>query len=262
MRHALDQMPSNGPQSSGPGPQGIQPRGAVPAKWLAKFEGTEAAEHLARLDADAALLTTLELARFEGKEWNRFAEALAQYGYQVIRAWVATGTIYAKCRARGFGGADVAEPSWGVDKAEIESLANETVALAVRGFRERVLMKGRWDPKRGATLKTFFIGQCLMRFPTAFRRWREQCRPLPSESDEVLRLHPAGDRWDPAYTVVMNDELRRALRAAAKDDNKRAILLLDGQGFSDSEIAEVLGTTTGAVDSFLYRHRRARKGTA
>jgi hypothetical protein len=255
-------MPRSAPPTTDPGPQGIQPRGAVPVKWLSKFEGTEAAEHLARLDADAALLTTLELAGFEGRDWNRFAEALAEYGYQVIRAWVGTGTIYARCRQRGFGGADIVQPPWGAGAAEVDSLSNETVALAVRGFREKVLMKGRWDRNRGATLKTFFIGQCLMRFPTAFRRWREQCRPLPSESDDVLRLQPAGDRWDPAYTGIMNDELRRALRDAAKDDTKRAMLLLDGQGFSDSEIAEVLGTTTDAVDSFLYRHRRARKGTA
>src|SRR5580700_9622697 len=128
-------MPTNGPPGSDPGPQGIQPRSAVPATWLTKFEGTEAAEHLARLDADAAVLTTLQLAGFEGRDWNRFAEALAQYGYQVIRAWVATGTIYARCRNRGFGGADIVQPAWAADEAEVSSLANETVALAVRGFR-------------------------------------------------------------------------------------------------------------------------------
>jgi hypothetical protein len=40
-------------------------------------------------------------------------------------------------------------------------LANLTVAFALQKFREQVLSPNRWDRTKGATLKTYFIVQCL-----------------------------------------------------------------------------------------------------
>lgn len=73
---------------------------------------------------------------FEGPDWDRFATVLAEYGYQVILAWILTAEIYGKCRARGLGGSDIVGPPWQVERSAAESLANETVALAIKGFRD------------------------------------------------------------------------------------------------------------------------------
>jgi hypothetical protein len=41
------------------------------------------------------------------------------------------------------------------------------------------LLANRWDPKKGASIKTFFIGQCLIRFVNVYNRWRDNDRRNP-----------------------------------------------------------------------------------
>jgi len=43
---------------------------------------------------------------------------------------------------------------------EVEELTYETVSKALFHFRRDVLMKHAWDYRKGATLRTFFVGQC------------------------------------------------------------------------------------------------------
>lgn len=57
------------------------------------------------------------------------------------------------------------------DPENADELANETVAVALNKFRDTNLRRHRWDSTRGATIKTYFIGQCLIRFPNIYRSW-------------------------------------------------------------------------------------------
>jgi hypothetical protein len=43
--------------------------------------------------------------------------------------------------------------------------------VGVAGEFPRDLDEEEWDHRRGATLRTYFIGQCLIRFPNIYRRW-------------------------------------------------------------------------------------------
>jgi hypothetical protein len=149
---------------------------------LAVFDQDPAARRLQLLAADRALVDSLMLQGYAGPEWIRFTRALAEYGYPVMRAWVFTGAIFLRCAEKGIGRLPRTNTTFdGTDAAEI---AGETVAEAIKHFRDRVLIPGRWDMTRGASLNTFFVGQCILRFPNVYRRWyREGRDQLLARSD-------------------------------------------------------------------------------
>lgn len=125
-------------------------------------------------------------------------------------AWIKKGLILGRCRQRGYGG--LREPPVGAFARDdvADELAGETVAKAPSPLRDDVLMKGRWDPTRGATIKTYFIGQCLIRFPNIYRSWlaneASQDAVLVDNNDLFEELAGAGG-VDPADVVVIRQEI-------------------------------------------------------
>jgi hypothetical protein len=180
-------MPTTSDDEHTPAP--VQRTGGVPAEALAPFEHLKDASWLERLAADRELVARLARQGFRGPEWDRFADVLARYGYQVIRVWILTMKVFPQLRARGLAGG-LHPPDdgrrWGSEEAD--ELALETVATAIVKFRQNVLLPGRWTPERGASLKTFFVGQCLIRFANVYRRWLHETRPDPATGARVLAL--------------------------------------------------------------------------
>jgi hypothetical protein len=137
-------------------------------------QARRAAESLARRQMDQDKLTSLVLTGFTGPDYEIFAGELAAYGYPIILAWLRRGVIWKHCADRG-------RPLSPTD-ADRETLANvfderlelalETVAVALKFFKNRVLRTGTWAFDGGATLTTYFIGACLLAFPNVFRRWQ------------------------------------------------------------------------------------------
>lgn len=180
---------------------------------------------------------------YSGPSWSRFARALAEYGLTVISSWCRSGKIFVECARKGCG----LSPGE-ISGDDVLGLAGETVAVAIHKFRENVLIPRKWRPDKGASLKTFFIGQCVFRFPNIYRRWlRERegsyrgCRPPPEP-------RAAGD--NPEVAV----RLRRRLRAI-DDDTLRRIVVMDGEGYNDREIAKATGLSRRAVEGRLSRFR-------
>lgn len=225
-------------------------RVVVPPSWLADFEGV-AADQIDRMAADQRLYATLSRVGFSGPYWTRFSDALAAYGLQVLKAWIAKGTVFLLCRQKGY----KTERRIRLDQQGIEDLASMTVAVAITRFRDGVLRRGRWDPDRGASLRTFFIGQCLIQFPAVYRTWLRENRPMPVV-DKLPDRPVTGIESDPAQTaetavllaaVILSESRRRALHR---------VLAMDAAGFSQGETAEQLGLSVSAVESLLYRHRK------
>lgn len=260
------------PRSKGEGGVGAPPGAAgslqpfeADSESLVEFDQTEAADHLERLAADADLILELRRAGYEGPRWELLADALARYGYQVIRAWIRQGSIFARCRERKLRKqAAPPMPSYVFQPHEVEDLTVDTVAESVTKFQSRVLKAGIYDPARGASVKTFFIGQCLIRFPEVYepwlRRWRRERRQANvADLTEVLPAHHLGD--DPEAATVTRLEIRRGLDGV--DERTRLVLRLTAAGYSQEEIAARLGpdATTRTVEGLLYRYRqRLQKG--
>lgn len=120
---------------------------AVPADWL-EAEQLELADQFDRLAADAELVTTLALGSYTGPEWDYFATELAKYGLAVIGGWMRRGTIFQRCKLRGYGG--LPELGRSFDNDEVDELTGETVSKALVHFRDDVLLKRKWDHRKGA----------------------------------------------------------------------------------------------------------------
>jgi DNA-directed RNA polymerase specialized sigma24 family protein len=236
---------------------------AVSASDLSAFELTEQAQRLQRLVADKELLTALQAQGLQGRDWERFVEVLARYGVDVMRAWVRSGEVFVRCARRGWGQLQAPGDGrpWGRDEAE--ELALETVAVAIGKFRDTVLATNRWTPEGGATLKTFFVGQCLIRFANVYRRWLVETRPgvgpdgpacAPIEVlDTAARPRRGAEHGDPARPVIAALEVARGLEQL--DPRTRVVVCGVAEDYSYAEIAAVLGVGRKAVDGLLARHR-------
>jgi hypothetical protein len=210
-----------------------------------------------RLAGDRYLVgQLLRPANFAGPEWERAAEELVRYGVSVLTAWMLRGTIFEKCARRGR--PIERPPADSLDEAEALSMAGEVVTVSLAHFRNEVLLAGRWDPSRGASLTTYFIGQCILRFPNIYRRWLATVRNV--KFDEHLSI-VEGRRHQTIEDDVIYDRLTTdALRLVKSEDARRAILL-SGYGYTQSQIAERLGKTDKAVERMLdYARRQIRKG--
>ena len=127
----------------------------------------------------------------------------------------------------------------------------DTIARALEKFRVDVLGAGTWNPKKGASLKTFWIGYCVLKYPDLYDRWCTQQRHWIQGLE--LAEHDA-DRppdlcyQDPARQHDLADVVNEALRSVGSNATAK-VLVLQEAGYSHAEIAELLDTTVKAIES-------------
>ncbi|MFI1200883.1 hypothetical protein K2224_38130 (plasmid) [Streptomyces sp. BHT-5-2] len=146
-----------------------------------------------------------------------------------------------------------------------DEIAVEILLRALKSFRDNALVGGGWSPRHAGrhgpcTLTTYFIGQCVWEFRRVYLRWRRARRRLAEQevavrgSDALLQLLQTPSR-------LPGPEARSAGGALSELIGKRspesqAVVLLAHEGYDDSQIAERLKTTAGAVRQHRYRLRR------
>jgi DNA-directed RNA polymerase specialized sigma24 family protein len=242
--------------------QAVSSRPSTPVD-LQPLQGTQSRQRTpeniddweARLAADDELIKMLAWESYSGQESEKLYSQLAEYGTQIIGAWLYTGLIFSKCAAKGIRAQEFANPIPVKLAYEREDIVVDTVSRAVVGFRDTVLKKGKWSAARGATLKTFFIGQALIRFVNVYRAWVE-ARRLPTTP--LLDSLPVTDPHlgDPQLHLTQKEDLREGL-ATVEDATVRNILALEGLGYDQAQIAEILGLPSPkSVEMRKYRRRR------
>jgi DNA-directed RNA polymerase specialized sigma24 family protein len=207
-----------------------------------------------RLVADVALHARLRAGGFQGPDWELFAKELVGYGVDTIGGWVRSGRIYKECRNRGVRGLP-GENRRRLSPQDIADLTELTVAEAICAYRA-VLCRGGWSPERGTSLTTFFIGQCLLQFPSAYRRWQKETRPahwvyLDCDDGSPVDIEDPTDVIEAAIGRLDDASHLRGL-----DDRTRRVVTLRMDGYTEREIGEQLAMTPRAVEGVLYRYRR------
>ena len=225
--------------------------------WADTAEERARAARIDRLAGDRDLIGELRRRGFAGPEYQRTAEELVRYGVGVLTAWIARGTVFDKCAKKGR--AVERPPAGALDLIEAESMAGEVITVALAHFRTDVLLPGRWDPARGASLTTFFVGQCILRFPNIYRSWLAQ---VPEYTlDEATARDERRNPVDSVEDDVIRDRMTaEALRLVRSDDARRALVLV-GYGYTQPQIARRLGKTEKAVERMLdYARKQVKKG--
>lgn len=245
----------------------VQPRGAeagydaaVPDGWLEEFCDLTAARRLKQLEADTARLDRIMWTGYVGREWGDTVDWLCDYGSSVISAWARRGLLPAKVRARRLGGLPATKMFR--DPVEARSLANETVTRAIRSFRDDVIPR-RWDPNRGASLRTFFIGQCPLHVRNLYRlavRGDAEITLINDYASGTTVVHGSPEP-DPAMLVAARDEAMRAV-TDIDDPVLRRIVLLDAADVPYRRIAELVGVPEPLIRGRLYRLRHRGYATA
>jgi hypothetical protein len=251
----MSSLAPSGPGAPGSRPAHLQPEEADAYDWADNARERQGAARIDRLAGDRDLISELRRCGFTGPEYQRTAEELVRYGVAVMKAWMMTGTIFEKCARRGRA---VQRPAAGaLDAIEAESMAGEVVTVALAHFRDEVLLPGVWDPAKGASLTTFFIGQCILRFPNIYRNWLAQVPDYDLGQDGLLRR---GDGWDLEDEVLNERAQVEALRLVRNEDARKAMVLW-GYGYTYAEIGERLGKTEKAVERMIdYGRQQARRG--
>lgn len=243
------------PTSSGTPVQRQDREAATDDAWLTEPEHDDAADRIDRLAEDYNLVQMLALEGFQGRDYSYFETELAKYGVAVISGWLRRRLIFTKCRERGFGGLPEAPLNAFDDPDTVDGLAGETVARALDYFRSDVLMRGRWDYRKGATLRTYFIGQCLIRFANVYRAWlkTEVRAELPPVIDEQGRL--TGRHVPSVEELVLDQVAVDRTLASIKDPRVRKALVYRGAGLSNAQIGDELGLTEKTIERMIANER-------
>ncbi|MFD8992248.1 hypothetical protein ACFVZ4_29905 [Streptomyces goshikiensis] len=212
-----------------------------------------------KLEADRALYARLQQRGFTGSEMDLLREDLWLYGWKCLSAWTKDGTIIEKCGER-----DIIVPSrW----FEVETLrrrgdlrdevVHTAVEHAVRTFTEGYLRDGRWNPDKGATMRTYFLGTCMYAFRDAFRDWSGRYRRnLFSAADplvqaELYSLYGFGSHED---TTVFQETIKRIMENAGPEVRAICGCIWETK-MTHKEIGDELGLSSRAVEGHMRRLR-------
>lgn len=248
---------SSGPPARDLDAARLQPDENETYDWTDSADERDRAIALDRLAGDQDLVGQLRQVDFAGPDWHAAARELARYGLAVVTSWIVKGTIFEKCARKG---RPVERPPIdALDRTEAESMAGEVVAVALNHFRDDVLVPGRWDPGRGASLTTYFVGQCILRFPNIYRTWLADLPPVKLDDMDAVNLNRSPSRAveDDVITASAGAD---ALRLIGNEQARKALMFVVG-GYTHGEIADRLGTTEKAVERMVaYAREQVRKG--
>lgn len=210
---------------------------------------------------DEALVAALADDGFAGPKYRLFERSLAQYGFPVMMTWIREGRIFRECADKGRPLPESPEllvhMANSLDTAQ--QLAGTTVAEALPQFRESAMVGGGWQAAGGASLRSFFIGACVLAFPNIYRKWFTAFQDEGREvryglvpDDLVLR----GVTPDPADATVSLAPFHVPLRSLPAD-TAHALRLIVFDGATHREAARASGMTENALRKRLKRLRES-----
>lgn len=139
---------------------------ALLAPHAAEESRPERAERRAR---DAEVVEILRVQDFTGPLFNRFAGQLMEYAWPVLLNWTANEEIFRQARLAGCPiPAGLIIPWTWEDRYEV---VTDSVLDGMDTFRGNALARSRWNPAKGAALKTYYVRACIFAFRKVYGAW-------------------------------------------------------------------------------------------
>jgi hypothetical protein len=218
-----------------------------------------------RHQQDQRWLHVVRTAGFTGLFFEIYWDQLTRYGLAVMMCWTRSGKIFKECRDKG---RPVNYPADGVAWSDEErrSIVNETVAKALAYFLTDVLEPGRWNAAGGASLRTYFVGACLLQFPNVFNAWATKDerethhRADVAVEDAEVSIARNACWGDPVGSIVADRDDKQQILAAIEDPLTRSLVeMVVFDGIRQNAAAEKLGITPGAAWARLDRYKQGVK---
>lgn len=208
------------------------------------------------LDADRRVCEALRATDCQGSAWELFAGRMYRKSVRTTGRLMLEGRMFVECGKRRRPIPSIDFTDW--PSTDVKALAHEAVTDNFRLFREVGILRGDWDPRRGASLSTYFVNGVILCFPnalsralTARRNW--QGRVSLVEGPDVL------DRIDEhnysASLASCAEWLNHLLGAVTAPDQRTVAELYFVDGMGVGQIAGRLGRTEAATRSLLDRAR-------
>ena len=217
-------------------------------------------ERLDRLLGDADLLLRLQLSGYAESEWAPVAAEFGRYGFNVIMGWLYNGQIFDKVHEKTQ--RHLRRPEERFDEDAVSTLATDTVIAALDAFLERVLKTNTWNPNRGASLKTFFIGQCCFQFSNVYRSWYRAEKRLRKTHlvGDVTLLDMAKNASRGADVPLLQHTTAMETLGKLSTDKARLAVMLHSIGYTQAEIAVEIGVADEKAVENLVGYQRRRMG--
>lgn len=229
---------------------------------IAWTQPTKPREEAERLAGDRELYEVLREQGFQGRDYDDFEIELMGYGFACIKKWILTRELLSKCREKlRFVPTEEEVRLALLTPDETEEITQDIVVESVLGFREDALIGGKWSPTGGASLKTFFVGRCLIEACKAMEqraRELERTTRYIQEVEDAELLELPSRKMSLETQFELDDELRRV--AGLLSAKELEVTRLHAVGLSAKEIADRLGMLPRNVNKTLERTRaKARK---
>jgi hypothetical protein len=243
---------------------------------LALYREGAAGDSAAQRAAEARILEIFQAEQFTGPRFDRLfgkmTHRLVGYAFPIMRHWIGSGHIFDEClkfRRPIIKQARAAASEWTLEEQEafaIDSIiGTDSMTGGVEFFLDYGLRRGNWDPGKGASSGTYFVGACACCFAQFCNKWwkdkvlAEAMLSSPADLDdegEDLLLRIADTSFNPAEKVVLRDSAARAL-AQVKDPKIQEVLLRRSYlGETQAEAAVAVDLTPKAVERRLHTHRK------
>lgn len=250
----MEYSPGSEPSpDSGDGDHGLEQDG--PADAVESLEEYETRD--AQLAAEDQLVRLLRSQGFEGEEYEAFEARLMRYALKVLDVWLQYGQVFSECASVGrpVSPTDRERTCLRRSREDREDIATMVVGLAIVRFRADALLGGGWQSSKGASITTYFMNGVKLEFANEFRKWQGEGRRWAPPSSMMVPLEIC--QMDPADLLAQRETVVASLRDLSESD--RTIIALHYDGWSNAEIAEVVGRTVKAVAGVVRRWREQQR---
>lgn len=220
------------------------------------------------LHPDAELVARFAADGFDSPEFHVWFSGLINKVSGELDTWICNEMVYVKLRSYPLKPINL-EPSPAEREAlrtrhaEREDLVAEAINAIGKDFVDKALRGGKWDPRRGASVKTFFTRAVLFKFATAFKRWRNERIAITHRFPDLvtLRSPEAGvDFRTELETELRRDQQHAAVTAVAESDMDREIMACLSKGMGERAIAEQLGLKSPKRVRTVKKHMKQAYG--
>ncbi|MFD8025746.1 hypothetical protein ACFV6G_35700 [Streptomyces lavendulae] len=228
-------------------------------------------DRAARIRRDATRVEELRPYGFTGPDYEALRDELWAGSEPILKGMLRSGKLaraaLQRCAARGMG-FWVHPADFEVMRSDAEArdeLLIEIQIKALERFRRKALLGGEWNPDHGGArgascLMSYFIGQCIWEFRRVYVTWaRKRMATAHLYVEYVEGVHGiAGPLASSGYlaepeAVVFSTDFEDILDE--QPPLTQAVVRLTVAGFTDTEIADRLRTTHGAVRTRKTRFR-------